>query len=109
MRVEAFLLGVIAITSLTAGLFFLKFWRRTRDSLFLAFSVAFLIEGVNRTAVLNAKHPNEGSPWIYTVRLIAFLIILGGILHKNYGSQASRDQTKTVRSEERTSSSISFD
>ncbi|MGH9735014.1 MAG: DUF5985 family protein [Candidatus Acidiferrales bacterium] len=97
MRVEAFLLGVIAITSLTAGLFFLKFWRRTRDSLFLAFSVAFFIEGVNRTAVLNARHPNEGSPWIYTVRLIAFLIILGGILHKNYGSQQSRRETKEVR------------
>ncbi|HEX5425633.1 MAG TPA: DUF5985 family protein [Candidatus Acidoferrales bacterium] len=107
MRVEAFLLGVIAITSLTAGLFFLKFWRRTHDSLFLAFSVAFFIEGVNRTAVLNAKHPNEGSPWIYTVRLIAFLIILGGILHKNYGSERSRHQANEARPDR--ASSISSD
>lgn len=107
MRVEAFLLGVIAITSLTAGLFFLKFWRRTHDSLFLAFSVAFLIEGVNRVATLNASHPNEGSPWIYTVRLLAFLIILGGILHKNYGSQKYRRPEKNVRPTERPSS-ISF-
>lgn len=104
MRVEAFLLGVIAITSLTAGLFFLKFWRRTHDSLFLAFSVAFFIEGINRVATLNAAHPNEGSPWIYTVRLLAFLIILGGILHKNYGAQRSRGRLKKAGPSQRPSS-----
>lgn len=90
MRVEAFLLGVVAITSLIAGLFFLKFWRRTRDSLFLAFAIAFLMEGTNRVASLNASRPNEGSPWIFTIRLIAFLIILGGILHKNYGAKGKQ-------------------
>jgi uncharacterized membrane protein HdeD (DUF308 family) len=81
---EGFLLGVIATSSLTAGIFFLKFWRRTRDSLFLAFAVAFLIEGVNRTAVLFVAKPNEGSPAIYIVRLFAFLLILAAILRKNY-------------------------
>ena len=52
MRIEAFLLGVIVTCSLTAGVFFLKFWRRTSDSLFLAFAVAFLIVGVNRISTL---------------------------------------------------------
>ena len=82
------MLGVIAASSITAAVFFLKFWKRTHDSLFLAFGVAFLIEGVNRIAVLGVERPNEGSPWTYVVRLIAFLIILAGILHKNYGSNA---------------------
>ena len=86
MRLNAFLLGVIATTSITAAIFFLRFWKRTRDSLFLAFAVAFLIEGVNRIAVLEVERPNEGSPWTYVVRLIAFLIILAGILNKNYGT-----------------------
>lgn len=80
------MLGVIATTSITAAIFFLRFWKRTRDSLFLAFAVAFLIEGVNRIAVLEVDRPNEGSPWTYVVRLIAFLIILAGILNKNYGT-----------------------
>jgi uncharacterized membrane protein HdeD (DUF308 family) len=80
------LLGVIATTSITAAIFFLRFWKRTRDSLFLAFAIAFLIEGVNRIAVLEVERPNEGSPWTYVVRLIAFLIILAGILNKNYGT-----------------------
>ncbi len=86
MRIEPFLLGVVATSSITAAVFFLRFWKRTHDSLFLAFAVAFLIEGVNRIAVLEVERPNEGSPWTYVVRLIAFLIILAGILNKNYGS-----------------------
>jgi hypothetical protein len=77
--------GVIATTSLTAGVFFLKFWTRTNDSLFLAFSIAFLIESFNRLGFLAVPHPNEGSPWIYLVRLFAFLIILAAILRKNFG------------------------
>lgn len=85
---EGFLLGVIAASSLTAGVFFLKFWKRTHDSLFLAFAVAFLIEGINRIAVLFVAHPNEGSPAIYIVRLFAFLLILAAILRKNYASNA---------------------
>ena len=79
-----FLLGVIATSSFVAALFFLKFWKRTHDLLFLAFAVAFLIEGVNRTAFLFLEKPNEGSPAIYMVRLCAFLLILGAIFKKNY-------------------------
>lgn len=83
--IEGFLLGVIATASLTAGAFFIRFWRETRDSLFLTFGIAFIVEGVNRTFMLFLKNPNEGSPWIYLVRLFAFLLILGGILKKNLG------------------------
>lgn len=83
--IEAFLVGVISTASLTAGLFFLKFWRDTRDSFFLAFSASFMIEGFNRFTVLFLPRPNEGSPWIYLVRLLAFLLILFAIVRKNYG------------------------
>jgi uncharacterized membrane protein HdeD (DUF308 family) len=87
VNIESFLLGVIVTTSITAGMFFLKFWKRTHDVLFLAFATAFFIEGINRAGTLLARHPSEGSPWIYLVRLFAFLIILGAILHKNYGTK----------------------
>jgi uncharacterized membrane protein HdeD (DUF308 family) len=86
IRVEPFLLGVIATLSVVAGIFFLKFWKKTRDSLFLAFGLAFVIEGLNRCAFLLLAKPNEGSPYIYIVRLLAFLLILGAILRKNLGS-----------------------
>ena len=80
--IEGFLLGVVVTTSLCAGLFFLKFWEQTRDLLFLAFGTAFLVEGLNRTAFLFVAVPNEGNAPIYLVRLLAFALILVGIVYK---------------------------
>lgn len=83
--VEAFLLGVIATAMFTIGLLFLKYWRRTRDVLFLAFGAAFIIEALNHISLLFMRHPNEASTGFYIVRLFTFLVILAGILRKNYG------------------------
>jgi uncharacterized membrane protein HdeD (DUF308 family) len=80
---EGFLLGVIVTASLACGVFFLKYLRRTRDSLFLAFGAAFIIEGINRACFLFLDRPDEGSPAIYVVRLLAFLLILAAIVRKN--------------------------
>lgn len=82
--IEGFLLGIVAMSSLIAGVFFLKFWRDTRDSFFLAFAASFIIEGLNRCGILLLEKPNEGNPWVYLVRLLSFLLILGAILKKNY-------------------------
>ncbi|MFC4307458.1 DUF5985 family protein [Steroidobacter flavus] len=84
--VEGFLLGVIVTASLTAAGFFWRFYRQTSDKLFLAFAAAFAIEGINRTAFLLVDKPSEGSPIIYMVRLVAFLLILGAIVAKNRDS-----------------------
>jgi hypothetical protein len=83
MMIEGFLLGVIVTGSLVAATFFLKFWLRTRDFLFLAFGIAFFIEAINRTGFLFVAAPNEGTASIYVVRLLAFLIILSGIVYKS--------------------------
>jgi hypothetical protein len=85
--IEGFLLGVIVIASLVAAGFFWKFYRQTRDTLFLAFCAAFFVESVNRTFFLFLETPNEGSPVIYTVRLVAFLLILAAIVRKNWGAR----------------------
>jgi len=85
--IEGFLLGVIATASVTAGLFFLRFWQTTRDSFFLAFAASFLIEGLNRTAGLFDEKPGEGSSWRYLVRLLSLLLILAAIVRKNYGDR----------------------
>lgn len=81
--IAAFLLGVIVTASLVAGAFFFKFWRQTRDTLFLAFAAAFIIEGLNRIGFLFVARPNEASPAFYVVRSIAFLLILTAIVRKN--------------------------
>jgi uncharacterized membrane protein HdeD (DUF308 family) len=81
--INGFLLGVVVTSSLTAAAFFLKFWKQTRDKLFLGFGAAFMIEGINRLAFLFLEAPNEGDPVIYTVRLFSYLLILAAIINKN--------------------------
>ena len=83
MMIEGFLLGVIVTGSLVAAMFFLKFWRQTRDFLFLAFGIAFLIEAINRIGFLFLDSPNEGTASIYVVRLFALLLIVSGIVYKS--------------------------
>ena len=38
-----YIAGAISLGFLAVSLFFLRFWRRTRDSLFLAFAAAFVL------------------------------------------------------------------
>ena len=45
--VPAFVSGLIAMAYAVAGVFFLRFWRRTRDSLFAAFGLAFWLFAAN--------------------------------------------------------------
>jgi len=83
--IDAFLVGVISMSSFTAGVFFLRFWRDTRDPFFLAFAASFIIEGLNRSATLLLDNPSEGSAWTYVIRLLSFLLILIAIVRKNSG------------------------
>lgn len=82
---EAFLLGVIATAFLTTAMFFFVYWRRSRDLLFLSFAIAFAMEAFSDASLLGSAHPNNASRWYYFVRLLSFLIILAGILKKNFG------------------------
>ena len=84
-----FLLGVLAAASATAALFFMRFWKSTNDTLFVAFAVYFLIEAGNRLALVFMDRPNEGNEWIYGARLFATLLIIAAILKKNFGGGRS--------------------
>lgn len=81
------LLGAIAMASLVAGLFFLRFWKDTKDRFFLFFSISFFVEGVNRFALAMTSNPNEERPFVYFVRFLAFLLIFVAIVDKNIGKK----------------------
>ncbi|MEZ0369019.1 MAG: DUF5985 family protein [Candidatus Sericytochromatia bacterium] len=83
MQLNLFMLGAIAMALVVAGLYFLKFWRQTRDSLFLVFALSFWVEAVNRSFLAMSPNPREADPFLYLVRLLSFLLILVGILGKN--------------------------
>lgn len=76
--------GAIAALSLVAALFFLRFWRSSRDKFFLWFAISFGIEGLNRMAMAITRQANEDTPVHYVVRLLSYLVILYAIVEKNY-------------------------
>jgi hypothetical protein len=75
--------GAITMGYLVVGLFFLRFWRETRDRLFVIFAIAFWILGGQRLALVLTGHMVETGTGLYLVRLFAFLLILAAIIDKN--------------------------
>ena len=82
--------GMIAMASLIIGLFFLRFWRNTKDRFFLYFALSFGIEGVHRIVTTYAYDPQEESPLHYLVRLLAYGLIIWAILEKNLPARKKR-------------------
>ena len=79
-----FLSGIFFCASTAIALVFARFWRRSGDRLFMWFAVAFALLAVERIgAVLLNVDPEARSPFAYILRLIAFLIIIAGIVEKN--------------------------
>lgn len=78
--------GAIVMGYAVAGLFFLRFWRETRDRLFLIFSGAFWILGIQRLVLAFTRDMVEDHTALYLVRLFAFLLILAAIVDKNRSS-----------------------
>jgi uncharacterized membrane protein len=81
--VTDFLSGAVTLGFLVSGLFFLRFWRKTRESLFLAFAVAFWLMGLAQAILALAGMPVEERSWVYLIRLAAFILILAAIAKKN--------------------------
>ena len=87
--IEDFLGGAIVMGLAVTALLFLKFWRRTREELFLAFSGSFLLLAVTQALLtLRLVHTEERS-WLYLLRLAAFLLILFAMWRQNRRSRAS--------------------
>lgn len=78
-----FLSGVTTMGLLVAGLFFLRFWKRTAEGLFLAFAAAFWLLGIGQALLTFSAVPVEERSWLYLLRLIAFSLILVSIWRKN--------------------------
>lgn len=80
---DAILLGAIAMASLVAALFFLRFWHSTRDRFFLFFAASFFIESANRIVFWRAVEPEGEINVYYVLRLFSYLLILVAIIDKN--------------------------
>jgi hypothetical protein len=78
-----FLMGAITLGWFVAALFFVRFWRQTRDRLFLIFAISFVILAVTRIVMVVLNLPDNEHTVLYWLRLAAYLLILTAIVDKN--------------------------
>jgi len=78
-----FIAGVLTMGYIVAGIFFLRFWRDSRDRLFAMFGAAFFILAVHRIGLEFCNGLTERTTAWYFVRLLAFLLIIVAIFDKN--------------------------
>lgn len=80
---NAVLTGAVAMASFVAALFFLRFWRQTKDRFFLLFAIAFAVDAVSRFVLGLAQPSSEAEPLFYLARLLTFGLIIAAIADKN--------------------------
>jgi uncharacterized membrane protein HdeD (DUF308 family) len=82
-----FFSGMAAGGFLIAALFFFRFWRKIKDSLFCYFGIAFVLFAIAQTASLYIDAPQDDRTWIYLLRLAGFILLLIAIIGKNMGKR----------------------
>lgn len=75
-----FLAGALAAGYLVIGTFFMRFWKRTADRLFIFFALAFVLLAVQRIILVFAPDIETAA---FSLRALAFLVIIFAILDKN--------------------------
>ena len=93
MNATSMLSGALAACWFVAGLFFLRFWRQTRDSFFLYFTAAFWLEAISRVVAALMTYVSEDEPIFYGVRLVSYGLVILAIWQKNRPRPASRGET----------------
>lgn len=81
--------GAAAMAWLACAMFFLRFWRQSKDRLFAFFALTFTLLASNSVAGGLLDVSDERRHYIYVVRLIAFLLILYAIWDKNRAGRGS--------------------
>jgi hypothetical protein len=84
-----FLWGASSMASAVAGLFFLRFWRQTRDRFFLVFALAFWALSLNWLGLAATSNGDETRTYFYLLRLAAFVLIIVAIVDKNRARPAA--------------------
>lgn len=92
-----FVSGALTLGFFVAAVFFLKFWYRTRDRLFLAFAAAFVLLALNQTFAAFLGAGDELTPFTYVLRVLGFVLILLAIVDKNLSNRGSQRPPAPLR------------
>ena len=80
---EQFLSGAVVMGFGIACLLFLRYWRRTREKLFLTFAASFFLLALNYTWLALTHIPVEERSPLFLVRLLAFGLFAFAIVESN--------------------------
>jgi Family of unknown function (DUF5985) len=78
-----FLYGMNTMGFLAAGLFFWRFWQKSSDALFFAFSAAFLLFALDQFFNSLEAAPPSADDWAFFFRLAGFGLLIFAVLRKN--------------------------
>lgn len=78
-----YLSGAATVSLLVIVMFFLRFWKRTHDRLFLFFAGSFGFLMIERIVRACMRVETEWAPYVYTIRLAAFVLIIVAVIDKN--------------------------
>ncbi|WP_141735328.1 DUF5985 family protein [Oligoflexus tunisiensis] len=78
-----FLSGMFTALAFVVSLFFLRFYVRTHDRLFICFASAFMLLGVERVMISILEISNENVGLVILMRLVSLSMILAAIVDKN--------------------------
>jgi hypothetical protein len=81
--INAAVSGGVGVAFAMIGVCFMRFWRSNGSRLFLLFAVAFFLLTVERVLIVLVNPDNELAPYIYSMRLLAFLVIIAAIIDQN--------------------------
>ena len=79
----AILQTVSATAAAVVGLVFFRFWRDSGDRLFASFGAAFWLLSLSWALLALFSPTEEARPYIYAIRLLAFTVMIVGIVDKN--------------------------
>jgi hypothetical protein len=97
LLVNMFLSGMVTAGFLAVGLFFARFWARSRDGLFLAFAAAFWLLALNQLLVSLVDEAEDRQSWLYLLRVAAFLLIAIAVVRKNADGPGNRTRQSKER------------
>ena len=83
-----FLQGISATAAWASGLLFLRVWRQSHDSLFGFFEGALWLLAASWALLAVFSPTEETRPYIYGLRLVAFVLFIVGMVAKNRGGPA---------------------
>jgi hypothetical protein len=84
--VVQFLAGAVTLAHLVAAVYFVRFWRKTSDRLFINFASAFLLFALNQLVISILGTADERYNYAYVLRVLGFVLILFAIVDKNFFS-----------------------